>query len=119
MRVVRATDRKVLVKNCRKAESFWQRLRGWIGKRSAGPDEGLWFPRCSSVHMWWMSMPIDVVFLATVAPERFRVTSVHSRVPAWKIVPLLDTHANDALELAAGTIEILQIQVGEEVLCSN
>lgn len=120
MKVVRVADQSVLVAQCAQANTFFPRLKGWIGKRSVREDEGLWFPRCNSVHMWWMSIPIDVVFLTPTAGAdegRFRVTSVHPRTQPWKLLPLLDRKASDALELGSGAVERLRIQVGEEVLC--
>lgn len=119
MRVVRASDQSTLVAQCERAERFWPRLKGWIGKGAVDEDEGLWFPRCNSVHMWWMSVAIDVVFLTQISEGRYRVTSVHMKAQPWRALPLWDFKASDALELAIGSIQRMGIQAGEEILCIN
>lgn len=42
---------------------FLERARGLIGAKRIRPDEAWVFPRCRSVHTWFMSMAIDVVCL--------------------------------------------------------
>lgn len=76
--------------------------------------------------MWFMSIPIDVVFLrAEVSEEsggnkvgRKVVTSVHSQVRPWKLLPLSDGGAQETLELPAGSIVRLGIAPGDQ-LCSG
>ena len=43
------------------AETFASRLVGMMGRKEVADGEGLWFPRCSSVHMKFMSCPLDIV----------------------------------------------------------
>lgn len=59
--------------------SFAERARGLIGVRSVRPDEAWVFPRCRSVHTWFMRLPIDVVCLDC----RKSVISVRT-VPPWR-----------------------------------
>ena len=94
---------------------FLSRLKGWIGKRRTEPGEGLLFPDCRSVHMWWMSIPIDIVFLAHAGGNRWRVTSAHARVRPWKVLPLNDFKASETLELPVGTIERCNVEAGDEL----
>ncbi len=94
---------------------FLSRLKGWIGKRRTEPGEALLFPACRSVHMWWMSIPIDIVFLAHAGDNRWRVTSAHARVRPWKVLPLSDFKASETLELPVGTIERCNVEAGDEL----
>jgi uncharacterized membrane protein (UPF0127 family) len=111
VRLINLKDQRIISDQCYVAVSFLSRLRGWIGKTRAAPGEGILFPKCTSIHMWFMSIPIDVVFLG----ERRVVTSVHRSVRPWKVLPLFDGRARDALELPAGSIDRLGIAPGDEL----
>lgn len=90
--------------------------------KSLEPGRGMLFPRCNDIHMWFMSIPIDVVFLQSVGPAsgtRYRVTSVHRQVPPWRFFPLRDGRASETLELPSGTIDRCSINVGDELACSS
>lgn len=68
--------------------------------------------------MWFMSMPIDVVFLRVVhagGNERKVVTSAHARVRPWKALPLFDGNAHETLELPEGSVARLGIVPGDEL----
>jgi uncharacterized protein len=45
------------------ADSFIRRARGLMFRKLIGPDEMMYFPRCSCVHTIGMRIPIDIVFL--------------------------------------------------------
>ena len=62
-RAVHLRSGDVFADRTRVAVSFGQRLRGLIGQGSLGEGEGLYIPRCSSIHTFFMRFPIDVVFL--------------------------------------------------------
>jgi uncharacterized membrane protein (UPF0127 family) len=68
--------------------------------------------------MHFMSIPIDVVFLCVIHAkegERKVVTSVHGNVRPWKLLPLGDGKAHEALELPVGSIVRLGILPGDEL----
>ena len=104
------------------AESFLDRLRGWIGKKSLLPGEAIVFPGCKSVHTWMMSIPIDVLFLKVARVDAtgavYQVVSAHQDVRPWNIRPLLSFGADDTAELQAGIIARHQIKVGDEIWLS-
>lgn len=120
IRIVSLKNQRVIADKCLVADRFWVRLRGLIGRRSMGRTEGLWFPHCSSVHTWWMSMPIDVVFLRPSGSRRsgvWEVSSVHAGVRPWRVLPLADWGATVTLELAAGAAMEGDLKPGDEVEC--
>ncbi len=47
--------------NIKVAESFYARLTGLIGKTNI--DYGILFPKCNSIHTYFMKEPIDVIAL--------------------------------------------------------
>ena len=115
LKLVRQHDGAVIADRARVADDFLSRLKGLIGRKEFHPGEGLLFPRCNSVHMWFMSIPIDVLFLAKQT-SGWEVLSVHPKLTPWKVVPVGNWRAADALELPSGTADRLQIRKGE-VLC--
>lgn len=75
------------------------------------------FPRCNDIHMWLMSIPLDVVFLARVE-SGWKVVSTHPGVRPWRLLPLRNGRATETLELPVGTIERCELREGDE-LCSG
>ncbi len=116
MNLIRKHDRAEIASRVEVAERFASRLRGLIGRTRFDPGEAMLFPRCNSVHMWMMSIPIDVVFLKKES-SGWRVLSVHPELRPWKILPVGNFRADDTLELPAGTIQRAGIKSGE-VLCT-
>jgi len=45
------------------ANTFYQRLRGLLGRRQLGDNECLHITPCADVHSFGMSYPLDIVFL--------------------------------------------------------
>ena len=51
------------------------RLRGMIG-RAPDPSMAMAFPRCRSVHTWFMAYPLDIAFI----DEEGEVVEIHCGV---------------------------------------
>ena len=79
--------------------------------------EGLLIPKCTSVHTWGMRIPIDIVFLKR-GQRSFVVTSLHSKVQPWKVLPITDLSSTDVLELPSGRVQQCNLQIGEEICIS-
>ena len=61
--MIRKSDQHPVASKLEVADRFLSRLTGLIGLARFEAGEGLLFPRCTSIHMWMMRIPIDVVFL--------------------------------------------------------
>jgi uncharacterized protein len=116
------TNQALISDKCYVAECFLDRLRGLIGRRAFEPGDGMLFPKCNDVHMWFMKIPIDVIFLKKENQSNgnpiWKVSSTHQNVRPWKPLPLRDAKASDTLELPAGTIQRCEIRVGDELCLS-
>ena len=96
------------------AESFRLRLIGLM-RLDAEEVEPLLFPRCRSIHTFWMKSPIDLVWIA-LDGERGRVLEVvegfepgeDARGPRVGA----ERRAIAALELTAGGVERLGLSAG-------
>ena len=116
LKLVRQNDQMTIASHAFVADQFFTRLKGLIGKKSFPEGEGMLFPKCNNVHMWMMSIPIDVVFLKKQNSESWSVISLKPKLKSWKVLPVACFNADDTLELPAGTIDRLNLKTGE-VLC--
>ncbi len=115
-KLIRTSDHVCVADRLRFADTFFSRLRGLIGVKRFEFGEGLLFPRCNSIHLWMMSVPIDVVFLKVLRPQQWVVLSVHPSLKPWKLLPVSNFEAEDVLELPAGSAQSISLKSGE-VLC--
>ena len=58
------TGNKVIVPNCFKAKSFVSRFMGLMGRKQIDPNEAVLFPKCNSIHTFFMRFPIDVIMIS-------------------------------------------------------
>ena len=79
------------------ARSFLERLRGLIGVKSLGPDEGLLIERCNCIHTFFMSFPIDATFL----DRNDNVVKVVRNIKPWRPFVWGGWRARKVLETAA------------------
>ena len=107
---------RVLIPRIARADSFRARFMGLMGRRSIDPDEGLFIPRTSSIHMLFMRTPIDCVFLAEPDDDgEQKVVALRRRLPPWRGIVWYVRGAHDVLELAPGAIDRARLVVGDEV----
>ncbi len=106
---------------CYVADSFLSRLKGLIGKQEFKDGSALLLNPCSDIHMWFMKIPIDAVFLKKAKgsdPSRFIVTSLSPSLKPWKLFPVADFKASATLELPEGSIKAKDIKIGDELCIS-
>lgn len=85
-----------MCERCRVADTFWLRLRGLMGRSSLEPGEGMLFERTGSIHMFFMRMPLDVVF----CDADLRVVKVVTALKPWRTAAARG--ARVTIEVAAG-----------------
>lgn len=96
--------------NVATAKTPWRRIVGFIGRAEIPQDEALLFPRCSSIHTFFMRVPIDVLFL----DAQRRVLRLVPHVAPWR--PYVGcAGAAYTLEMRAGEIERRGIALGDVV----
>ncbi len=91
------------------ATSFAARSQGLLGRSGLKPDTGLLIDPCSSIHMWFMRFPIDVIFL----DKKNRVVGLNRNVKPWGMA--WSWRGVKTLELPVGTIASTGTQVGDIV----
>lgn len=108
IRAVRRTrDGLVVCERCRVADTFWLRFRGLMLRRALDPREGMLFERTGSIHMFFMRIPLDVVF----CDHEYRVVKVFRGLKPWRTAFVRRGWV--AIELAAGAAA--DVEPGDEL----
>ncbi len=105
-------DGRTLIARCGIAENAAERARGLLAHERLSVDEALWFPRCTSIHTFFMRFPIDVAFL----DRRGRVIALYHSLPAWRHTWIhLFALGGGTLEASAGLFKRNGIEKGEDL----
>lgn len=99
----------IVCERCLIADTPLSRLRGLLGRDELGADEGLLLTPESSIHMWFMRFPIDVVFLEA----DLTVLSVRENVKPWRTAGHRGARA--VLELPTGTCRRRGLSPGDRL----
>ncbi|MEO5969478.1 MAG: DUF192 domain-containing protein [Bdellovibrionia bacterium] len=110
-----------IAEECSVATTFLSRFIGLMGKRALAEGQGLLLRPCNDIHMWFMKIPIDVVFLKrdqNSSDNTVEVTSVRENLRPWRILPVRDFKAFQTLELPVGTIQRCDLREGDKLCIS-
>ncbi|WP_197277516.1 DUF192 domain-containing protein [Bacillus sp. FJAT-27245] len=92
------------------ADTFYKRFKGLMFRKKPIREEGLWIVPCNSIHMFFMSFPIDIVLLN----EQKEVIRLIPSLKPWRATKP-NKNAYSVLELPVGTIQDLNIQIGDKL----
>lgn len=109
-RVTNTTRNTLLGDRVALADGFLTRLKGLMGVTHLPLGEGLHIVPCTSIHTFFMRIPIDVLFL----DRELNVVDVRSAMPAWRMSRYYPS-ARSVLELPAGTAEAAQTRPGDRL----
>lgn len=108
MRLRNLTTGKIVAANVVRGDTSWVRLRGFLFRDAVSPDEGIWFPNCSVIHMVGMRVPLDVIFL----DEHGCVVNLRPQVARGRLV-VGCRKAHSVVELGAGALERSDVLIGD------
>lgn len=109
MKLLNSRNQKPIATEVVRAESFWQRSIGLLGRKFMADSEALWIQRCNNIHTHFMRFPIDAVFL----DGDLNVVSVHQNLAPWRFA--FQWKATSVVELMAGKIQSADIHVGDKL----
>lgn len=69
-----------LVARIEVADTSLARMKGLLGRRALAPDEGMLFRPAGSIHMFFMRIPLDVVF----CDRDLRVVKIVRELRPWR-----------------------------------
>lgn len=110
VRVLNTTRGTVLAERCPVASSWNDRMVGLLRTPEPPPRHGLWIDRTSSIHMFFMRYPLDIVFVGRDG----RVSKIVERLLPWRAV-LWAPGSRDCLELGVGSIAASGTQRGDQL----
>lgn len=113
--VENATRQAVLAEHGKRASSFVERGLGLMFTSSLEPGSCLVIDPCSSIHMFGMRYPIDVLYVG----RDHQVVRMQEMLKPWRIGPLHTRGAKYVIELPAGTIRETNTQVGDQLRLSD
>ena len=93
------------------ATSFAKRGRGLMLRDDFPDGHALIIDPCSSIHMFFMRFPIDVLYM----DASHTVVRAQQGIKPWRMGPLRTPGAKYVIELPEGTIESTQTTVGDRI----
>lgn len=93
-----------------KADTFFKRLRGLIGRKNLPPEYGLMIVPCNSIHMLFMRFAIDAIFI----DKNFVIKKIVPNLKTWFGISFC-FNAWGVVEVTAGEAERLNLKVGERL----
>ena len=92
------------------AKSFWSRGKGLIGRKSLAEGYGLVIRPCGSIHMFFMSIPLDVLHV----DKDGRIVKILHEIKPWRVGPIV-FKSKWVVELPAGTARRTGTEEGDVV----
>ena len=80
MAALTKADGTVVASRLEIADKPLKRMKGLLGRDAMSPDEGMLFRPAGSIHMFFMKIPLDVVF----CDADLRVLKVVRALQPWK-----------------------------------
>ena len=109
-KLIHRPSQSTLLADLRVARRWRDRAIGLIGTAALAPSEGLWIHSCNWIHTFFMAIPIDVIYL----DAKMQVVKLQAQVVPWRL-PAPVFSATSVIELAAGRLEHLQINIGDQL----
>lgn len=108
--ITNRTKGSVICTEGRKADTFFTRLFGLLGRKGLAEGAGLLITPSSGVHTFGMSFPIDIVSL----DAKHKVLGAYENIGPWTVRGL-SLKTRSVLELPAGRIRQCGIEPGDEL----
>lgn len=102
---------KVVVANIQKADTFFKRFAGLLGRKELPAQTGLLITPCKQVHSLFMRFLFDAIFLT----EDYCVAHLVPSMKPFKLSPLVRDAAH-VLEVPEGTIQAADIKINDRLL---
>lgn len=111
VKVIRTRDQFVLFNHVEVADTLWTRFLGLQFRKHLGEREGLLLVPDSSIHMLFMRMSIDAIFL----DAENRVIKIAHNLKPWRSIATA-RDANKVLEVCAGQAAELGIRIDDNFI---
>jgi uncharacterized membrane protein (UPF0127 family) len=114
LKLVNLSNERVIAEKLEGAYHFFQRLKGLMFTESLGSRTGLHIKPCRSIHTFFMSYSIDVLYVN----NQNIVIAIDERLEPGRVGKLY-ADATSVIELPAGTVEETGTCIGNELHFEN
>lgn len=108
--IVNVSKDRIISSRALLASTFFSRLKGLLGRNKLEENEALCIKPCKSVHTYFMSFPIDVIFVNS----ENTVCNIIENLKPFKITSYYK-EAEYVLEMAAFEGQRKNIQIGDRI----
>lgn len=112
MKTVLTKGDEILYGNCKVANTFLSRFFGLMGKVNVPENEAVVFPKCNSIHTFFMRIPIDIIFVSRTGV----VVKVCPELRPWRLLFPVKGVAH-TIEISSRGAEKKKIQIGDQLSC--
>lgn len=112
-RIINTRSGKVVADRVLTAFDSESRRKGLLAHSSLPSSTAMIIAPTNAIHTFFMKFPIDIAFVS----KDGCVVKIRSRVPAWRMTASLRAYA--VLELAAGSLDSSDTQVGDRLAVSS
>ena len=108
MSIANISKNTILAQEVIIADTFFNRLKGLLGRNSLGAKEALVIKPANSIHTFFMRFSIDLIFL----DKQNRVIQVKENIKPFRLI-FSSLKVLSVIELPTNTITDTQTQVGD------
>lgn len=114
MKISKKKDGCLIADNVKVADNILTRFVGLLNRKSIDNGEALWIVPCNSIHSIGMKFKFDAVFIG----KNNIVKHLIKEMPKWQASPIVFT-AHSVIELPAGVIDSVNLQLGDELVIED
>ncbi|WP_085504919.1 DUF192 domain-containing protein [Thalassobacillus devorans] len=111
MAVINLDTNQIIVEEVTRADKFWTRFKGLMGRKSIPDDFALHIVPCPSIHTFFMKFPIDVLYL----DQNNQVIGIEENLQPGKLGKRF-SGGHSVIELPAGKVAQTEVAVGQTVV---
>jgi uncharacterized protein len=111
VRVENSSRRTVVASTAELADGFGSRFLGLMGRNGWTDSDGMVIEPCSSIHCFFMRMPIDVIFV----DRDWRVVRTVESLKPWRLGPMA-RRVRRVVELPTGTLQRTGCELGDQLV---
>jgi uncharacterized protein len=105
---------RIIANEVKIAKTFTERFMGFMGRKTISQEDILVFPKCNSIHTFFMRVPIDVIFVTAEGT----VVRIVSCLKPWNLL-WPQKSSSHCIEMAANESRRLGIFVGDSLGCEG
>lgn len=102
---------QVLAHHLLKTTTLLERMKGLLFQRSFGREKALWIDPCFSVHTFFMSFPIDAVFV----DSNLHVKAIYIDILPWRMICPPVWSVRSVFEFTGGSLKEKAIHIGDQL----